>query len=156
MFFSANAALAQTSPCPCTSGTSCNGMSYTTEAAALADYNAMAGPPLNSSATGCFDLSASNIPADDGNVYEFCYQYTHNTSDPTFAINGAVFFTTPLLNSGCASSSAVDIAVYESGNCVTEVNAIAITTNNWPAYSCLLYTSPSPRDLSTSRMPSSA
>ena len=25
-----------------------------------------------------------------------------------------------------------------------------------PAYSCLLYTSPSPRDLSTSRMPSSA
>ena len=26
----------------------------------------------------------------------------------------------------------------------------------WYAYTCLLYTSPSPRDLSTSRMPSSA
>ena len=26
----------------------------------------------------------------------------------------------------------------------------------WPMMSCLLYTSPSPRDLSTSRMPSSA
>ena len=26
----------------------------------------------------------------------------------------------------------------------------------WEAYICLLYTSPSPRDLSTSRMPSSA
>ena len=28
--------------------------------------------------------------------------------------------------------------------------------NGIPAYACLLYTSPSPRDLSTSRMPSSA
>ena len=30
------------------------------------------------------------------------------------------------------------------------------TANSWQAYYCLLYTSPSPRDLSTSRMPSSA
>ena len=28
--------------------------------------------------------------------------------------------------------------------------------NNYKGYGCLLYTSPSPRDLSTSRMPSSA
>ena len=36
------------------------------------------------------------------------------------------------------------------------LNADAVGTN-WPGYyTCLLYTSPSPRDLSTSRMPSSA
>ena len=33
-------------------------------------------------------------------------------------------------------------------------NAVAVDFNNLPP--CLLYTSPSPRDLSTSRMPSSA
>ena len=32
----------------------------------------------------------------------------------------------------------------------------AVLVWNQPAYGCLLYTSPSPRDLSTSRMPSSA
>ena len=31
-----------------------------------------------------------------------------------------------------------------------------ITFSIWYTYTCLLYTSPSPRDLSTSRMPSSA
>ena len=36
------------------------------------------------------------------------------------------------------------------------VNSIAICSNDAINYPCLLYTSPSPRDLSTSRMPSSA
>ena len=31
-----------------------------------------------------------------------------------------------------------------------------LSPDEWLIYSCLLYTSPSPRDLSTSRMPSSA
>ena len=39
-------------------------------------------------------------------------------------------------------------------------NAVPLLTckydTRYPCYSCLLYTSPSPRDLSTSRMPSSA
>ena len=36
-----------------------------------------------------------------------------------------------------------------------EIN-LPITKDEYEVYSCLLYTSPSPRDLSTSRMPSSA
>ena len=44
--------------------------------------------------------------------------------------------------------------VYEDDGCTsTMVNVVHDTT--WDIY-CLLYTSPSPRDLSTSRMPSSA
>ena len=36
------------------------------------------------------------------------------------------------------------------------VKVIEEFRNSWSSYTCLLYTSPSPRDLSTSRMPSSA
>ena len=41
-------------------------------------------------------------------------------------------------------------AILEEMNCVSQVNIQSQDTD------CLLYTSPSPRDLSTSRMPSSA
>ena len=48
--------------------------------------------------------------------------------------------------------------VYTLGHAATEENIIS--TNDIPVVrtdrGCLLYTSPSPRDLSTSRMPSSA
>ena len=37
-----------------------------------------------------------------------------------------------------------------------DYDALVIFTPHWQTYICLLYTSPSPRDLSTSRMPSSA
>ena len=36
------------------------------------------------------------------------------------------------------------------------IRGVDIDWNDGGAYACLLYTSPSPRDLSTSRMPSSA
>ena len=39
---------------------------------------------------------------------------------------------------------------------VTEHSLVEVPTTSSNAYTCLLYTSPSPRDLSTSRMPSSA
>ena len=35
-------------------------------------------------------------------------------------------------------------------------DVVRYSMGNWPVPACLLYTSPSPRDLSTSRMPSSA
>eukprot|EP00831_Metopus_contortus_P010943 TRINITY_DN14300_c0_g1_i3.p1 TRINITY_DN14300_c0_g1~~TRINITY_DN14300_c0_g1_i3.p1 ORF type:complete len:147 (+),score=35.28 TRINITY_DN14300_c0_g1_i3:126-566(+) len=45
--------------------------------------------------------------------------------------------------------------VYVWHLCLTNINVILLST--WgEVYTCLLYTSPSPRDLSTSRMPSSA
>ena len=37
-----------------------------------------------------------------------------------------------------------------------KLTALWLSPDEWMIYSCLLYTSPSPRDLSTSRMPSSA
>ena len=36
------------------------------------------------------------------------------------------------------------------------IEVIGLVRSYWETQSCLLYTSPSPRDLSTSRMPSSA
>ena len=57
-------------------------------------------------------------------------------------------------------SSDIDLLVYGSENCMKVYSAIEslLKDSSCPLkpYSCLLYTSPSPRDLSTSRMPSSA
>ena len=39
---------------------------------------------------------------------------------------------------------------------VVEAMATSDTERGYPTYACLLYTSPSPRDISGSRMPSSA
>ena len=52
------------------------------------------------------------------------------------------------IESALAYSSGVYFGVFETAG--------SITTSDAGALSCLLYTSPSPRDLSTSRMPSSA
>ena len=43
-----------------------------------------------------------------------------------------------------------------SNNVVAQDDDTETSTETETSYSCLLYTSPSPRDLSTSRMPSSA
>ena len=48
------------------------------------------------------------------------------------------------------------IAVMRGGEVVEVGDALTICTDPSHPYTCLLYTSPSPRDLSTSRMPSSA
>ena len=62
-----------------------------------------------------------------------------------------------------AMFAAVAIVVYVMAqNAQSNMDARGITMNTWfldseaPFKVCLLYTSPSPRDLSTSRMPSSA
>ena len=63
----------------------------------------------------------------------------------------AKYLTTALLPAlalGCASAKYID-----EGGDDSIVNVGQINTQDWI---CLLYTSPSPRDLSTSRMPSSA
>ena len=55
--------------------------------------------------------------------------------------------------SGIAKGKALDIAQSSS---VDGFNVRFSGTDNYEDINCLLYTSPSPRDLSTSRMPSSA
>ncbi len=122
------------SPCSCSDPTSCDGMVYADETSALMDYNTMAGPPTNPLATGCYDLSADNIPADDGNVFEFCYQYTHSSTEPSFAVNGDVLSSLPA-SSNCDFNSAVELHVYSSGNCGVEEASFAVTSNLWPVYS---------------------
>ena len=47
-------------------------------------------------------------------------------------------------------------ATYHRGDVSKEEDSIRVVKEVVEIYGCLLYTSPSPRDLSTSRMPSSA
>ena len=61
-----------------------------------------------------------------------------------------------------AMGGAIGLRLLETGNALTvfdldraKIDALA-AKGATPADTCLLYTSPSPRDLSTSRMPSSA
>ena len=50
----------------------------------------------------------------------------------------------------------VEDRVMDSGDLEKEKGITILAKNTTVFYNCLLYTSPSPRDLSTSRMPSSA
>ena len=72
--------------------------------------------------------------------------------------------TSPAASSGGASGGgitpeAVEAMFKQLGNQIDELTKHAVKTDEELAHlnkACLLYTSPSPRDLSTSRMPSSA
>ena len=59
-----------------------------------------------------------------------------------------------ILNNGTAGGKNAIAFLRELGQMLTEPNSTIRITTKWDG--CLLYTSPSPRDLSTSRMPSSA
>ena len=50
------------------------------------------------------------------------------------------------------SNGNVDAKIFQDAGCIVGVNNASFEVSK----GCLLYTSPSPRDLSTSRMPSSA
>ena len=85
-----------------------------------------------------------------GSTGEVSWNTTKITADPGPAVNGVGYFAD-------TTSAAFNLTLPASpsaGN-VVAVNDYAgnFGTN---ALTCLLYTSPSPRDLSTSRMPSSA
>ena len=62
------------------------------------------------------------------------------------------FFATLFL---AAPAWAVDVQMGSNGNLVFDPAEVTISAGE-TVHFCLLYTSPSPRDLSTSRMPSSA
>ena len=95
--------------------------------------------------TGSIDLSVSGGTAP--------YTYLWSTGEVTQDINGI-------------PAGIYDVDVFDDNNCLAELQ-VTITEPFTPillsethtdalCIGCLLYTSPSPRDLSTSRMPSSA
>ena len=74
-------------------------------------------------------------------------------------LNGKTFY---LLGAGLGSTND-QLVISNTLNQIVDTVNYFVGTNNWPAaptgvhaYSCLLYTSPSPRDRQKSRMPSSA
>ena len=60
------------------------------------------------------------------------------------------------LTGNADSASLVDVTETASSNLTYYPTFVSTTSGNTEIRTCLLYTSPSPRDLSTSRMPSSA
>ena len=78
----------------------------------------------------------------------------YNTGDGIYKTNGKLVAYN---NYFCEADAQLDI-IRGSGNLFSDVDPFVDGSNfNYAlANTCLLYTSPSPRDLSTSRMPSSA
>ena len=81
----------------------------------------------------------------------FCTQSEHK--DALFLVDGAVrmTFAEAYAAASCVAEGLVTMHGVKKGD---RVGIAARNSANWMI--CLLYTSPSPRDLSTSRMPSSA
>ena len=88
------------------------------------------------------------------------------TNDQFFINEDSTLLFNPVLNDSIVNIHLVDLAIVDSANYGTLQIVNDSTISYHPnqnyfgkdtiTYACLLYTSPSPRDLSTSRMPSSA
>ena len=74
------------------------------------------------------------------------------------ASSGKVLKINSLVAAGIGNTTGVTVDIYDKATATGAANTVSIaSTIAVPTFSsCLLYTSPSPRDLSTSRMPSSA
>jgi gliding motility-associated-like protein len=129
-------AYAQSSPCTCNMAASCDGSSYATEAAAVAAFTAALSPP-NQNAAGCYSLVSSNIPSDDGQFYQFCYEYVHNSTAPTFAVVPIVFLPGPPAFPNCISATnntpgAIYYEVYNDNDCGNALPYTDLTPSSWP------------------------
>ena len=60
------------------------------------------------------------------------------------------------LMAGMLGEQGLTADIYDRLDCFDDLDALCGYDLIIPVWTCLLYTSPSPRDLSTSRMPSSA
>ena len=126
-----------------------------------ANVNICAGADLNLSVTGgddnSWDWSGPN-------------SYTSTLQNPTITTatttDAGNYTVTVTDNNGCTSTCEAVVSVYELPACTTadvnlcaggniNLNETADDATSW-SWSCLLYTSPSPRDATLSRMPSSA
>ena len=90
-------------------------------------------------------LLSSNPAKADWDKFGIKSNYLPNTGISVFTINTAEG-TSTLKGTYCVADTYYDGTMQIQDGCADQIGA----------NSCLLYTSPSPRDLSTSRMPSSA
>ena len=99
-------------------------------------------PTISAIATGAFSWGSSlNATEDNSNgTVTVTTVGVEDGQTLTLVLNGANY-------TGSVSSNSVTVTITDTG-------LQALTDGQ--SYTCLLYTSPSPRDLSTSRMPSSA
>jgi len=97
--------------------------------------------PLTATLTGTVvDINSNPVP--NAIVTVALWNYGNNT--PT--VSGGSIIVTPVITTVANGSGVFTTSVY-GNDIITPLGTV---------YTCLLYTSPSPRDLSTSRMPSSA
>ncbi len=116
------------SPCECDSGTSCDGSTFADQTAAV---NAYSGENAATPSSACYDLTSFDIPVDDGEVYEFCYEYTHTSTENEFSFNSLIGMT----NTGtCLNTSTTSQSVYLVGACATALTSTGSTTDGWPVY----------------------
>ena len=94
---------------------------------------------LKTDGSGALSFASVDTTPASGSIIKTQFYKTSNDAQSTFSSLTRIFFTT--LNYTAVQSGST--IVYEA-------------TISGEFDSCLLYTSPSPRDLSTSRMPSSA
>ncbi len=113
-------------PCDCGSGNSCDGSTFADQSAAV---NALNGVTTSSGA--CFDLSSFTLPADDGEVYEFCYEYTHSSAATEFAFSSVVALTDV---GNCLNNSSLTRSVYQLGNCGSAISSSTQTSDGWNTY----------------------
>ena len=103
------------------------------------------------------NILASVLAPRGGKWLDFPYGAIQRTTDKSFTANTATqitFDTNDFLN-GMANDGTDGIAVEQSGIYNYQFS-VQIKNTDTQIHSCLLYTSPSPRDRQKSRMPSSA
>ncbi|MGK0388179.1 MAG: hypothetical protein ACI94Y_000907, partial [Maribacter sp.] len=119
----------QTSPCDCGDPADCPGASFTDEATAVVAID-NEDPTMIAASPNCTDLTAENIPMDDGLTYKFCYTYVHTGGFLAVESQLAV----PDVAT-CIPSSTLTKEVFLSGNCAAAITSTGNTTDDgWEIY----------------------
>ncbi len=122
--------IAPTSPCDCLSGVSCDGATFPDQNTAVTALNT-----VTATSSFCYDLTTQTIPGGDGNTYQFCYLYTHASTEPFFAFSGTSFFTGPNSTNCVANPSTTTLAAaYDLGACGTPLSIVNVTSDGWGVY----------------------
>jgi len=112
---------------------------------------AITSPANGASVSGSVSISGSDVscPSDTFNRFYFNGQTYDKNANSSFSLD------TTKLPDGAYS---IDLIAWDryGGTIYGQAPTVKFTIQNAQPTPCLLYTSPSPRDLSTSRMPSSA